>query len=205
MSDEIHHALAWRPHVATFLSLRQKVLRTLPLFAGRSRASSLNLLGSDDERQNLYLTLEHSLYAPLSRHDGNCIRGTSLAPYAEPFDKRLIPRLISCLDIVEQLAALGNELEEPTARVIVFEMGLKMLGQICDTLSQNRYLNLWRTGVARLLSIVVDQRLFALGRNRHRMTSLKKKMRDKPRHVEGMPQIAPAKGFLAAAALEKFS
>jgi hypothetical protein len=69
MSGENHHALAWRPHAATFLSLRQKVLRTLPLFANRSRASSLNLLGSDDERQNLYLTLEHSLQAPLSRHD----------------------------------------------------------------------------------------------------------------------------------------
>src|SRR5262245_1773068 len=60
--------------------------------------------------------------------------------------------------------------------MIVFEMRSKVFGQIGDPLCQNRYLNLRRTGVARLPRIVLDERLFALGCDRHRMTSL----RDKP-------------------------
>src|SRR6202023_3752517 len=99
--------------------------------------------------------------------------GHTLAPDAKAFDQRLMPRLGLRLAVVEELPALRHKLEQTTARVIVFRMRLEMFGQIHDPLGQDRNLDLGRAGIARLQSIVFQQRLFALRCNRHRITSSK--------------------------------
>src|SRR6202035_1571981 len=119
-------------------------------------------------------------------------KGHALAPDAKAFDQRLIPRLVLRLDVVEELPALRHKLEQTAARVIIFHMRLEMLGQIHDPLGQDRDLDLRRAGIARLQSIVFQQRLFALRRNRHRITSLKSS--------NPPPGRAASKGWFAAAA-----
>ena len=48
----------------------------------------------------------------------------------------LVARLVAALDVVEQLAALGHELEQPAARMIVLHMGFEVLGQVVDAFRQ---------------------------------------------------------------------
>jgi hypothetical protein len=58
--------------------------------------------------------------------------GTVLAADAELLDQRLIARLVLALDVVEQLAALGNQLEQAAAGMVVLDVALEMLGEVGD-------------------------------------------------------------------------
>ena len=49
---------------------------------------------------------------------------------------------------VEELAALGHELEKTAAGVIVLHMGLEVVGQVRNAFRQDRNLDFGRTGVA---------------------------------------------------------
>ncbi len=97
------------------------------------------------------------------------MRNAFLTADAETLDERAVTRLIAILDVVEELAALRNELQEPAARMVVFFMGFEMLGQVRDAFGQNGYLNFRRTGIAGLRCLFLYERLFALHRNRHRI------------------------------------
>ena len=57
------------------------------------------------------------------------------------------------LQVVEQALALGNHLEKSSARAVVLEVFLEMLGEPLDFLRKKPDLNLRRTGV-----LVVDRR-----------------------------------------------
>src|SRR5215469_12670807 len=91
-----------------------------------------------------------------------------LAPDAQPPDQIAIAALVLALHIIEQAAALADELKQPAARVVVVFMSLEMFRQVSDSFRENGDLNLGRTRIFRDCGIFLNERGFALGCNRHR-------------------------------------
>src|SRR5262245_7582273 len=66
---------------------------------------------------------------------------------AQPLDEVAVLVRVLALQVIEQLAALAHQLEEPAARMEVFDMRLEMLGEAIDALGEQRDLHLGRAGV----------------------------------------------------------
>src|SRR5579871_358263 len=86
----------------------------------------------------------------------------------QPFDQLLVPLLIGAVQVVENLSALRDELQQPASRVVVLDVALEVFGQVVDPLRQERDLDFGRTGIAGRLRVSLDQFRLACGRNRHR-------------------------------------
>ena len=80
-----------------------------------------------------------------------------LAADTQLFDQGLIAALIFPLQIVEEFPARGDQVEQAAARVVVFLVGLEVLGQVRDTLGEDRNLDFRRTGIAVILGEFLDQ------------------------------------------------
>src|SRR6185437_12925647 len=91
---------------------------------------------------------------------------------AEFLDQILVARFIGAAQIIEKLPALPHHLEQPTARMIVFDVGFEMLGEIIDALGEDRHLHFGRPGVPGLLGIGLDYFGLAAGGHRHRSSFL---------------------------------
>jgi hypothetical protein len=78
---------------------------------------------------------------------------------------------VRVLQIVEQPAALADELEQPTTRVVVFLMCLKMLSQIRDSLTEQCDLDLWGSRVFFVQAVLVNDALFCADREWHETIS----------------------------------
>src|SRR4051812_21358908 len=82
-----------------------------------------------------------------------------LLAQSEAFDDVAILVRVSALQVVEQLAALANHLEQATARMEILGMRLKMLGKAVDALGKKRNLNIGRPCVGgRPLELFYDLR-----------------------------------------------
>src|SRR5262249_52859542 len=89
--------------------------------------------------------------SPLTRRGASRIRNApreSLLADAQPFDELAVPRGILRLQVVEEPPALADQLEQAAPRMVVFLVGLEMLGQVLDALGQERHLDLRRARVA---------------------------------------------------------
>src|SRR5262249_54460113 len=95
-------------------------------------------------------------------------RFVKLTAQPKALNELLIALIVCALQIVEQAAALANHDEQAATGMEVLFMGLQMVRQVLDALAQYRDLHLRRTGVTLFAGIFLDERLFALGRNRHR-------------------------------------
>ena len=71
-----------------------------------------------------------------------------LPPNAEPLDQLAIAAFVLALHIVEQPAALAHKLKKPSARMVIFLVGLEMFRQVADLFRENGNLNFRRTGIA---------------------------------------------------------
>src|SRR5262252_9288072 len=69
------------------------------------------------------------------------------AANTQPLDQRLVTRFVDTGEIIEELATLGHELEQPTPGMVVLDVGLEMLGKAVDALREDRHLHLRRPGV----------------------------------------------------------
>src|SRR4051794_22485035 len=77
---------------------------------------------------------------PDARRMFDCIRPrirgprprASSATDTEFLDYRPVPALVDPFDVIEQLPALRHKLEEPTAGMVILDVGFEMLGQIVD-------------------------------------------------------------------------
>jgi hypothetical protein len=78
---------------------------------------------------------------------------------------------IRVLQIVEQPAALADEFEQPTTRVVVFLMCLKMLRQIRDSLTEQCDLDLRGSRVFFVQAVLVNDALFCADREWHETIS----------------------------------
>ena len=65
---------------------------------------------------------------------GRLDAAAALTADAELFNQCLITFHVGTLEIIEQLPALRHELQKAAPRMIVFDMGLEMFGEIVDPL-----------------------------------------------------------------------
>ena len=79
----------------------------------------------------------------------------------ESCDDRTISLNVDLDEIVEQRTALTDHLEEAAAGVMILLVDLEVLGQVVDSLGEQRDLNLGRTCVTLVSSILLhDSSLF---------------------------------------------
>src|SRR5690606_20725973 len=64
----------------------------------------------------------------------------------EPLDQRLVTRRVGSLQVVEQLAASADHLQQAAARMVVFRMRLEVVGQFDDPGGGQRHLAFVQAG-----------------------------------------------------------
>jgi hypothetical protein len=72
--------------------------------------------------------------------------GESVAKF-EFFGDGLIAREVRIVEVIQQTAALAHHHEQTTARAMVFDIALQMLGQMIYPLRQQSHLHVGRSGV----------------------------------------------------------
>jgi hypothetical protein len=72
------------------------------------------------------------------------ILGPPSAPQAQSFDQGLITRGVGPLEVVEQAASLAHQLQQPAPGMVIFHVGLEVLGELADALREDGDLDLGR-------------------------------------------------------------
>ena len=62
---------------------------------------------------------------------------------AESFDQTGVSLGILAFEVVEEASSPTDEHEKPAARVVILGVDLEVLGQVADTLAQDRDLHFW--------------------------------------------------------------
>lgn len=70
-------------------------------------------------------------------------RLTASASQTEPIDHFPIPVQVLVLEIVEQIASLSNQLQQPAPGMMIFLVNLKMLGEVLNPLREDGNLYFW--------------------------------------------------------------
>jgi hypothetical protein len=70
--------------------------------------------------------------------------------------------MLSPLEVVQQAPPLANELEQTAPRVVILLVDLKVLRQVDDPASKERYLDFWRARVGTVSAIGLNDGLFRL-------------------------------------------
>ena len=83
-----------------------------------------------------------------------CCRQNRLAADTQTLNQGLVPLRITALQVVQQPAATRAPSTTAPPGVVVLLVGLEMLRQLKNPLTQDGYLNFWRTGV-RLVNLVL--------------------------------------------------
>src|SRR5262249_30911272 len=86
----------------------------------------------------------------------------------QALDQRVVALAVPGLEIIEQPAALADQLQQAAARMVILRVTLEMLGEVGDALAQDGDLDFRRAGVGVALGVRLDQLRLARGRNRHR-------------------------------------
>ena len=68
----------------------------------------------------------------------------------------MISRLVFPFDVIEKLAALGNQLQKPQTGMVIADVGLEMRAQIVDSFGENGYLNKRRPRVLVVPFVLLD-------------------------------------------------
>src|ERR1022692_4198532 len=91
-----------------------------------------------------------------------------LAAQAELLDQGAIALEVVLLQVVQEAAPPADELQQPSARVVVVPVRAQMLRQLVDALRQHRYLHLRRAGVGLAAAVLVDDLLLGFLGKGHR-------------------------------------
>lgn len=81
---------------------------------------------------------------------------------AEPCDQVAVAIDVAVIEVAKLPATLTNKLQQPTARVEIVLVRLKMRRQVLDAFRQDRHLYLGRPGVRPMDGEVPDQFVLAL-------------------------------------------
>src|SRR5687767_12510906 len=85
---------------------------------------------------------------------------SGLLAQAEALDHAAVLVRVRALQVIEQLAALADQLEQPATRVEILDVSLEVLGEPVDALGEKRHLDFRRAGIgARTLILLHDLRL----------------------------------------------
>src|SRR5438067_13335926 len=87
---------------------------------------------------------------------------------SEPPDQRLVAGRVGSPEVIEQPTPLANHDQQTTPGMKVLLVAREMIGQVADPLRQDRDLHLGGPGVTGLGRVFRNERLLALGGNRHR-------------------------------------
>jgi hypothetical protein len=77
-------------------------------------------------------------------------------------DQRTIAIYILLLEIIEEMAPLPYQFQQPSSRMVIFHMGLEMLGQIIDPFAEDGDLNLRRPRIRGMSPVSLDDGFFLL-------------------------------------------
>src|SRR5262249_46208783 len=102
------------------------------------------------------------------RTRGSSATRKSSTTNTKSLDQPLVAAILGAPQIIQNLAPLRYELQQPAPRMIVFDMCLEVFRQIIDPLRQEGNLHLGRTGIARFDGIRLDKLRFTRGCYRHR-------------------------------------
>ena len=94
---------------------------------------------------------EESGHAP-TLHSGNF----GLLSEVQLFDDRAVTLDVGLLQVAKKVSSVTNHLQKSAAAVVILVVSLEVLGQIVDSVSQKRDLNLGRTCVALVGSVLLD-------------------------------------------------
>src|SRR5215208_6192804 len=83
--------------------------------------------------------------------------------------------LVLAAEIIQQRTTLVHQHQKAAARMVVLRVRLEMLGQVLNSLREDRDLDLGRPGVLGRTLMFLDKRLLALRGNRHRQHSCSSK------------------------------
>src|SRR5712692_4490060 len=95
-----------------------------------------------------------------------CIGG-DLLPDVQPLDQIGVALRVFRLEVVEQPASAADQHQQATARVMIFRVGLEVLGEVVDALAENRNLYFGRTGVRVVRLVGANQFGLAVFGQRH--------------------------------------
>ena len=90
------------------------------------------------------------------------VPGDFLLADAEPLDQLGVAVGVLALQVVEQAAALADQLQEPAAGVMILDVCLEMFGQVVDAFAEERDLNLGGAGVGVVRAIAPMTSVFPL-------------------------------------------
>jgi hypothetical protein len=82
--------------------------------------------------------------------------------FAQPklLNQRPISLDILVLEVVQEAAPLSHQFDQAPAGMVIFGVGLKMIGQVTDTLAQDGHLYLGGAGIRFMLAKPVDNVTF---------------------------------------------
>lgn len=92
-----------------------------------------------------------------------------LAPQPESFCQLTIPCDILVAQVLEQPTPFTDQHQESTTRVVIFLVDLEMLGQIADSLREDRDLHFRGSRIAFMRGVLLDQAFFGFVRNAQRL------------------------------------
>src|SRR3990167_8562178 len=93
-------------------------------------------------------------------------RQTLLAD-AQPLNERRVALGILALDVIEQAAALADQLQQAAPRVVVLRVGLEMLREVIDPLAEQRHLDFGGPGVRFRDPVPADNLCLSILRHSH--------------------------------------
>lgn len=96
----------------------------------------------------------------------------NLAADAEFRDQLRITSFTFAPGIIQEFPARGDHGEEAAARMVVFFVGLEVVGQIVDPLGEDRNLYFRRARIAFFNGEFLDELLLSFSSNRHRQSLL---------------------------------
>jgi hypothetical protein len=92
---------------------------------------------------------------------------------AELLDQLPVPLAVLSLQVVQQLAALADQLEQPAAGMMILDVRLEVIGQSVDAGGDQSHLDFRRTGVAcGALMLLHDLRFLRNGHGHASLLSL---------------------------------
>src|SRR5690242_3959384 len=87
-------------------------------------------------------------------------RSRKLLTDTEFLNYRLVALGVVLLEVVEQATPLADQHEKSAARAVVFLVRFKVLRQLADAFAEQRDLNFWATGIARVRAVLANEGLF---------------------------------------------
>lgn len=108
---------------------------------------------------------------------GRCSAGratirSGLPPDTQLFDQLSVASKIARMEIIQQPAALADQLEQSTARMMVFRVGPKMAAQLLDTGRKERHLDFGGTAIRGSSRVRLNYFPLASGREGHQESCL---------------------------------